>query len=226
MNQRVVADNCSPHRSGRAGSAASGSSTDWLRYAPLAYPLVQEVAGDGHRHPYGLSGQPAIRCRDVETGPQPRCVGRLSLQRCHLPVPPSLHAGLVGSMAARFGGTMRHSDSSPPIPPRFVAFESAVPSEHLRFAPIGQFQVRPSDAAYGLGEPVPAPRRSLRWRRRGLPGSRGNPPARMPRASTPARSLPPRPLRSGDVAFRPTHRRRPSHSMHFGAQSRGPTGSL
>ena len=24
----------------------------------------------------------------------------------------------------------------------------------------------------GLGEPVPAPRRSLRWRRRGLPGSR------------------------------------------------------
>ena len=37
------------------------------------------------------------------------------------------------------------------------------------------------------------------------PGFPGNPPARMPRASTPARSLPPRPLRSGDVAFRPTH---------------------
>ena len=37
------------------------------------------------------------------------------------------------------------------------------------------------------------------------PGFPGNPPARMPRASTPARSLPPRPLRSGDVTFRPTH---------------------
>ena len=37
------------------------------------------------------------------------------------------------------------------------------------------------------------------------PGFPGNPPARMPRAPTPARSPPPRPLRSGDVAFRPTH---------------------
>ena len=36
------------------------------------------------------------------------------------------------------------------------------------------------------------------------PGFPGNPPARMPRASTPARSPPPRPLRGGDVAFRPT----------------------
>ena len=37
------------------------------------------------------------------------------------------------------------------------------------------------------------------------PGFPGNPPARMPRAPTPARSPPPRPLRGGDVAFRPTH---------------------
>ena len=36
------------------------------------------------------------------------------------------------------------------------------------------------------------------------PGFPGNPPARMPRAPTPARSPPPRPLGSGDVAFRPT----------------------
>ena len=36
------------------------------------------------------------------------------------------------------------------------------------------------------------------------PGFPGNPLARMPRASTPARSRPPRPLRSRDVAFRPT----------------------
>ena len=37
------------------------------------------------------------------------------------------------------------------------------------------------------------------------PGFPGNPPARMPRAPTPARSPPPRPLSSDDVAFRPTH---------------------
>ena len=43
------------------------------------------------------------------------------LQRCHLPVPPSLH-GVSWAQFPRFGGTMRHSDSSPPIPPRFVAF--------------------------------------------------------------------------------------------------------
>ena len=37
------------------------------------------------------------------------------------------------------------------------------------------------------------------------PGFPGNPPARMPRTPTPARSPPPRPLRCGEIAFRPTH---------------------
>ena len=37
------------------------------------------------------------------------------------------------------------------------------------------------------------------------PGFPGTPPARMPRAPTPARSPPPRPLRCGEIAFRPTH---------------------
>ena len=64
---------------------------------------------------------------------------------------------------------MRHSDSSPSIPPRFVAFARRYHPSTCGFAP--------SDArccvhGLGLGEPVPAPRRSLRWRRRGLPGSR------------------------------------------------------
>ena len=53
------------------------------------------------------------------------------------------------------------------------------------------------------------------------PGFPGNPPARMPRAPTPARSPPPRPLRCGDDNLPSNARRRPSHSMHFGAQSRG-----
>ena len=37
------------------------------------------------------------------------------------------------------------------------------------------------------------------------PGFPGTPPARMPRAPTPARSPPPRPLRRGEMTFRPTH---------------------
>ena len=45
------------------------------------------------------------------------------------------------------------------------------------------------------------------------PGFPGNPPARMPRAPTPARSPPPRPLRRGEMTFRPTH--------DVGAHSRG-----
>ena len=53
------------------------------------------------------------------------------------------------------------------------------------------------------------------------PGFPGNPPARMPRAPTPARSPPPRPLRCGEITFRPTHDVGPRNSMHFGAQSRG-----
>ena len=37
------------------------------------------------------------------------------------------------------------------------------------------------------------------------PGFPGNPPAHMPRAPTPARSPSPRPLRRGEMTFRPTH---------------------
>ena len=112
---------------------------------------------------------------------------------------------------------MRHSDSSPPIPPRFVAIRPAVPSEHLRFAPS---DARCDVHGLGLGEPVPAPRRSVRWRRRGLPGSRETHPHAC------------HALRPGEVAAStasetrrddlPSNaRRRPSHSMHVGAQSRG-----
>ena len=52
------------------------------------------------------------------------------------------------------------------------------------------------------------------------PGFPGNPPARMPRAPTPARSPPPRPLRCGEITFRPTHDVGP-HKQCIGAQSRG-----
>ena len=96
---------------------------------------------------------------------------------------------------------MRHSDSSPSIPPRFVAFARRYHPSTCGFAPS---DARCDVHGLGLGEPVPAPRRSLRMETTRPPGFPGNPPARMPRAPTPAKSPPPRPLSSDDVAFRPT----------------------
>ena len=142
----------------------------------------------------------AIRCRDVETGTHPRCVGRLSLHRCHLPVPPS-STGSRGLNSPRFGGTMRHADSSPSIPPRFVACARRYHPSTCGFAPS---DARCCVPASGLVSRCPPPG--------GLydgddEASRvpGKPPARMPRAPTPARSPPPRPLRCGEMTFRPTH---------------------
>ena len=63
----------------------------------------------------------AIRCRDVETGPNLGVLAVFPSNGATLPVPPSLH-GVSWAQFPRFGGTMRHSDSSPSIPPRFVAF--------------------------------------------------------------------------------------------------------
>ena len=97
---------------------------------------------------------------------------------------------------------MRHADSSPSIPPRFVAFARRYHPSTCGFAP--------SDArccvhGLGLGEPVPAPPAVFTMETTRPPGFPGNPPARMPRAPTPARAPPPRPLRCGEITFRPTH---------------------
>ena len=112
---------------------------------------------------------------------------------------------------------MRHSDSSPSIPPRFVAFARRYHPSTCGFAP--------SDArccvhGLGLGEPVPAPRQPLRWRRRGLrvPGK--------PTRTHATRSDPGEVAASTASEMRrdslPSNaRRRPSQTMHFGAQSRG-----
>ena len=156
-----------PHRSGRAGSAASGSSTDSFatRRRVPAGPGSQAMAT---AIPTACLASSAIRCRDVETGPNLGVFGRLSLQRCHLPVPPSLH-GVSWAQFPRFGGTMRTLRLLAAHPPALRCLRPAVPSEHLRFAPS---DARCDVHGLGLGEPVPAPRRSLRWRRRGLPGSR------------------------------------------------------
>ena len=81
------------------------------------------------------------------------------------PFPPR---GLVGSIPPlrRYYETRRLLAAHPPA---LRCLRPAVPSEHLRFAPS---DARCDVHGLGLGEPVPAPRRSLRWRRRDLPGSR------------------------------------------------------
>ena len=113
---------------------------------------------------------------------------------------------------------MRHADSSPSMPPRFVAFARRYHPSTCGFAP--------SDArccvhGLGLGEPVPAPRRSLRWRRRGLPGSRETHPHACHARSDPGEVAASTASETRRDDLPSNARRRPSHSMHFGAQSRG-----
>ena len=89
----------------------------------------------------------AIRCRDVETGPN---LGVLAVfpstgATCRCPLPST---GSRGLNSPRFGGTMRHSDSSPSIPPRFRCLRPAVPSEHLRLRSVGRQVLRPRPRAW------------------------------------------------------------------------------
>ena len=134
----------------------------------VAYPLVQEARRWPPPSPRLVWASSAIRCRDVETGPNLGVLAVFPSTGATCRCPPSLH-GVSWAQFPRFGGTLRHADSSPSIPPRFVAFARRYHPSTCGFAP--------SDArccvhGLGRGEPVPAPRRSLRWRRRGLPGSR------------------------------------------------------
>ena len=75
---------------------------------------------------------------------------------------------------------MRHVDSSPSIPPRFVAFARRYHPSTCSFAPSGRQVLRPRRSGLGERAVTPPTRRSLRapcdgLRRRGLPGSRETP---------------------------------------------------
>ena len=115
----------------------------------------------------------------------------------------------------RFTGTMRRSDSLPPVPPRFVAFA-------WRY---------PGCTRVSLPRPPSAPPRAWSWspgssgrdlprRRQDLPGSWGTP-VNVPCSPTPAG---PRTPGHCGAATRPsvTSTTSAPASSHFGAQSHGP----
>jgi hypothetical protein len=81
----------------------------------------------------------------------------------------------------RFNGTIRRSDSPPPVPPRFVAFARAVSRSHPRFDPVA---AGCAGRGPGVGHPVP-PAGALPRRWRGLPGSWGTS-VSVPCSPTPA----------------------------------------
>ena len=90
-----------PHRSGRAGSAASGSSTDGFA------PRRRVPAGPGSQAmataiPKAYLASSAIRCRDVETGPN---LGVLAVfpstgATCRCPLPSTGSRGLNSPASA------------------------------------------------------------------------------------------------------------------------------
>ena len=158
----------------------------------------------------------AIRCRDVETGPNLGVLAVFPSNGATCPVPPSLH-GVSWVQFPRFGGTLRHSDSSPPIPPRFVAF-----ARRYHPSTCGSLRRTPGATSTATGLV-----------------SRCPPPGGLYDGDDEASRVPGKPTRThatrsdpGEVAAStasetrrddlPSNaRRRPSHSMHCGAQSRG-----
>ena len=134
-----------PHRSGRAGSAASGSSTDGFatRRRVPAGPGSQAMAT---AIPKACLASSAIRCRDVETGPN---LGVLAVfpstgATCRCPFPPR---GLVGSIPPlrRYYETLRLLAVHPPA---LRCLRPAVPSEHLRLRSVGRQVLRPRPRAW------------------------------------------------------------------------------
>ena len=149
----------------------------------------------------------AIRCRFVETVVQPRCVGHRSLQRVHLSASPSLH-GVSWTRFPRFAGTMRRSDSSPPIPPRFVAFARRYHPSTCGFAPS---DARCAVHDLGLGEPVTRRPAVSKMETTRPPGFPGNPPARMPRCFDPGEVAASTASGKQQCCLPPNARRQPSH---------------
>ena len=170
--------------SGRPGSLLTLAPTDPdVRVLPhpaprqtaslraVAYPLVQEAR---RWPPPSLRRVWPVRLSVVVTwrrDPTSVCWPSFppTVPPAGAPFPPRGVVGMIPPLR-RYYETLRLLAAHPPA---LRCLRPAVPSEHLRFAPS---DARCDVHGLGLGEPVPAPRRSLRWRRRGLPGSRATHP--------------------------------------------------
>ena len=122
----------------------------------------------------------------------------------------------------RFHGTIRRSESPPPVPPRFVSFTRPVSRSHLGFAPM---VAGCADHGPGVGHPVP-PAGNCR-EGGGASQVPGEPQGERAPFSDPGGFACARPWRRRDAAFRFEYNVGSRESLHFGAQWRGPfTGCL
>ena len=113
-----------PHRSGRAGSAASGSSTDSFA-TRRRVPAGPESRAMATAIPKACLASSAIRCRDVETGPN---LGVLAVfpstgATCRCPLPSTGSRGLNSPLrrCRVGGGAHRRARLRPPLK-RYVRF--------------------------------------------------------------------------------------------------------
>ena len=115
VSNHLTTDTLAPHRSGRAGSAASGSSTDSFatRRRVPAGPGSQAMAT---AIPKACLASSAIRCRDVETGPNRGVLAVFPSNgaTCRCPLPSTGSRGRNSPASAVSGRRRRPPKGSPP----------------------------------------------------------------------------------------------------------------
>jgi hypothetical protein len=122
----------------------------------------------------------------------------------------------------RFQGTIRRSESPPPVPPRFVSFARAVSRSHPCFAPEAAGGV-----GHGPGVGHPVPPAGICREDRGASQVPGEPRCERAPFSDPGGIADARPWRRRDAAFRCVQNVGSREFLHFGAQWHGPfTGCL
>ena len=113
----------------------------------VAYPLVQEARRWPPPSPRLIWPVRLSVVVTVRRDPTSACWPSFPPTAATLSAPPSLH-GVSWAQCPRFGGTLRHADSSPPIPSSLRCLRVTVPSEHLRLRSVGRQVRRPRPRAW------------------------------------------------------------------------------